>query len=595
MRDPPRTAEKNHPGQKRGPRPGFSPPRSLPTLAGLAAAFLGLAALLGWQFQVTPLRSMVAGRPEMVPHTAYGVILAGAALGLLAKKQAAPRRRLAGRACALVVLLLGLGSLAGHLAILPQETLAQLLVPAAWQNVLPPSWQTALSLSFTGAALLLLDAPSSRRIHPAEALAGLTLFIVLVVLIGHLYDWAALYRNTPAIGMSLNTSMAFLALGLGVLGVRPRRGLTAWLRGLAPEARLLRRLLPLALGLPLAVGGIVLAGARLELYALEEVVSLAVGATAAGFAALLWLVVRQAHGLEHRGPEAPYQSLVENAADAILTVDPQGRIIALNPAAETLLGYPRMELLGRSVETLIPERQRARHAAERAVYRNHPIWRPMGTGRYLLARRKDGTELTVEIALSSFKTEAGWLHTAIVRDHSARKREEERLAYLATHDPLTGLYNRAYLLDRLDQALKRAQRERLRIALLYMDLDKLKPINDALGHEAGDLLLQSVARRLRQDRRGADTVARLGGDEFIVLIEEVEGQAAEEVAQKVLAALDEPLALGGRGQAVQLAASIGIACFPEHGGDAATLLRNADEAMYCAKAAGGRGYRFYTP
>jgi diguanylate cyclase (GGDEF)-like protein len=174
---------------------------------------------------------------------------------------------------------------------------------------------------------------------------------------------------------------------------------------------------------------------------------------------------------------------------------------------------------------------------------------------------------------------------AVFSDITARKAAEERMRYLALHDALTDLPNRTLLNERLGQAILRAQRDKTHLALMYFDLDKFKPVNDTFGHEVGDLLLQSVARRVLACVRASDTVARIGGDEFVVLLPTLElDQDAQGVAEKIRQALEQPFEIAG--QAFDVSTSLGLAIYPEHGQDAQTLTRHADEAMYLAKKQG---------
>lgn len=167
-----------------------------------------------------------------------------------------------------------------------------------------------------------------------------------------------------------------------------------------------------------------------------------------------------------------------------------------------------------------------------------------------------------------------------------RKQMEAWLQHIAHHDPMTGLPNRELFHDRLQAALRLAEREHTRLALLYLDLDKFKQVNDTLGHSVGDLLLQDVARRLRHCVRESDTVGRVGGDEFLVLLNGATlPEQAVSIAEKIRIALGQPFELAGR--IVHIAPSIGIALYPEHGGDYKQLIRYADEAMYDAKKTGG--------
>lgn len=206
-----------------------------------------------------------------------------------------------------------------------------------------------------------------------------------------------------------------------------------------------------------------------------------------------------------------------------------------------------------------------------------------------LARYRDDLEVrvaerTAELAAANAQLQA---------EVAERMQAEQRVWQIAHHDALTGLPNRSLFQDRLDQALNQARRRQRRVALLFIDLDRFKHVNDTLGHEVGDRLLQEVARRLRTFGRASDTVARLGGDEFVVLLHDVEKPSdVEQVAQKLCAALVPPVQLAGH--PVHATASIGIAIFPDDGDDSAALMRNADAAMYEAKAGGRNAARFFT-
>jgi diguanylate cyclase (GGDEF)-like protein len=181
----------------------------------------------------------------------------------------------------------------------------------------------------------------------------------------------------------------------------------------------------------------------------------------------------------------------------------------------------------------------------------------------------------------------------ILRDISEERAQREALEYRALHDVLTGLPNRTLLNDRLRQAILIGQRERKSIALLVMDMNGFKEVNDTLGHDVGDLLLQQVVLRLVSLLRGSDTMARVGGDEFAVPpAGETDSEGGATTAKKILAALEQPFAIGDR--SIQASASIGIAVYPDHGQDTPTPLRHADVAMYIAKRS-RRGYAVYSP
>jgi diguanylate cyclase (GGDEF)-like protein/PAS domain S-box-containing protein len=285
--------------------------------------------------------------------------------------------------------------------------------------------------------------------------------------------------------------------------------------------------------------------------------------------------------------------LFEAVRDAVVVADAgTGRIVLWNPAASKIFGYSRTEALGLFVESLIPPGLRERHRAGLARYRE------TGSGRYvgshtpleLPALRKGGEEIRVELSLGAIgpaedEPGGGRYALAIIRDVTERKRMEERLAYLAYHDGLTGLANRAAFLERLEGAIARADREGSGVAILYLDLDRFKEINDALGHDAGDELLRAVAGRLRKAVRfEARSVARLGGDEFCAMLEGVaNAEEAEDVAARVAEQLAGPYSVGGH-EMPGVAASVGVAVRPPGAGTSADqLLREADWAMYRTK------------
>jgi len=179
-------------------------------------------------------------------------------------------------------------------------------------------------------------------------------------------------------------------------------------------------------------------------------------------------------------------------------------------------------------------------------------------------------------------------YVAVFSDISVRKADEDRMRKLAHFDVLTGLANRTLFSDRLHQVIVKARRDNTKAALLFIDLDKFKPVNDDLGHHVGDLLLKAVASRLLDCvRRESDTVGRLGGDEFVVLLPEIEtSNAAIAVAEKILGALNKTFEIGKQNHQIHISASIGIALYPDHGSDETLLLKSADAAMYRAKEGG---------
>ena len=285
-----------------------------------------------------------------------------------------------------------------------------------------------------------------------------------------------------------------------------------------------------------------------------------------------------------RASEQRARAVLDTAVDGIITIDRAGRVESINPAAERMFGYPPAAVVGRNVSMLMPEPYRREHDGYLERYDRTGEKRVIGIGREALGQRRDGSVFPIELAVSDVGTESG-LFTGIVRDISQRKELEARLAQQALHDPLTGLANRTLLLDRLEHALARLVRHPGTLGLLFLDLDQFKPVNDSLGHDAGDELLVEIAERLKQVVRGEDLVARLGGDEFVVLCEDAaKPDDVEALAARIVTALKTPLSL--RGREVVPSASVGVVT-DDGGRTALALMRDADAAMYEAKDQGG--------
>lgn len=294
--------------------------------------------------------------------------------------------------------------------------------------------------------------------------------------------------------------------------------------------------------------------------------------------------------------EQRFRDLYTHTPAMLHSIDPQGRLISVSELWLQNLGYELHEVLGRD-STDFMTRESARYSTEVVRPKSLRDGRCDYIGLQMVTRSGQVLDVLLS-AIWVYGQDGQALHSlAVVQDVTAKKRLEA-LSHFAQHDPLTGLPNRMLLQDRLERSCVRHARHGTRFAVGFLDLDHFKSINDSYGHEAGDLLLKEVARRLLAALRASDTVCRLAGDEFILLISEVEElPALENLAGKILASVARPCRLGDSLQApvVDVAASLGIALFPEHGRDPQALVTHADQAMYVAKREGRNRVQFYQP
>ncbi|MEW5904042.1 MAG: diguanylate cyclase [Pseudomonadota bacterium] len=285
-----------------------------------------------------------------------------------------------------------------------------------------------------------------------------------------------------------------------------------------------------------------------------------------------------------------FAKMFENSGEAILITDGQRKILTVNPAFEHITQYKHDEVVGKNPKFLSSGKQTPEFYAL--------MWESIEhTGKWsgeIWNRRKSGEIYPEWLSIAAVKNTRGEVinYISSFSDITKRKEAEKRIEFLAHHDSLTKLPNRTLFGDRLRRALLLAERNRNKVGLMFLDLDKFKEINDTLGHVAGDRLLQSVADRLRECVRASDTICRQGGDEFLILLE---GLASEQdvvaIAHKIMEAMSRPHQLGEIERIVTF--SIGAAIYPDDGGDDETLIRAADDAMYEAKASGRNNFKLY--
>ena len=423
--------------------------RRLAFVAGALAAGVGALVLVGWVLDVPVLKSVHPDLVSMKANTALGFLLAGLALCVRQKKEQSPvfARRLA-QGCAIVVLLIGLLVL-GQILVGWDLRLDQLLVTdplgavgTAFPGRLAPT--TALDFILIGAALLLLDSETRRGHRPAQWLALAAGFVAALAFAGQVFGTEAFLGVGRSTQVAVHTTAANLALCVGLIFARPESGLMRVVASASTSGRLARRMLPVALLLPLVLGGSNLLGLRAGLYGAGFAMALFAATQIGLLVGLTWWGTgssftaeceqrrsEQSFAATERRAESRLQALFEGAPDAMLTVGAEGRILTVNRRCESLLGYQPEELVGQPLELLIPERLRTSIAAERARDAAETAPCLLGVRLDQCVRRKDGVELPVEVSLSPVETETGKIMIAAIRDITERKRVEEQRARTA--------------------------------------------------------------------------------------------------------------------------------------------------------------------
>lgn len=294
-----------------------------------------------------------------------------------------------------------------------------------------------------------------------------------------------------------------------------------------------------------------------------------------------------------RDSETRVRSILDNVVEGIVTLTQTGKIDSFNTAAEAMFGYTAQEMIGQPLSVLLQDIADKKDGHNLQDFMQQAEQGAEECACEMTAIRKDGQTFPLELRIGAVELHGRRYFIAALRDMTERKAAEATILHLANHDPLTDLPNRNLLQDRIDQAISQCKRSQRQFAILFIDLDQFKTINDSLGHHIGDGLLQSVAERLCGCLRDEDTVARQGGDEFIVLLTNVsKAEDAALVARKILDLLAEPHHIDGR--ELHASASIGISLYPNDGEEADMLLQHSDTAMYCAKDAGRNNYQFFT-
>ncbi len=282
--------------------------------------------------------------------------------------------------------------------------------------------------------------------------------------------------------------------------------------------------------------------------------------------------------------------IFENSHDSIIITDTKGTIISVNPAFTQITGYSAEEAVGQNPRILNSGKQSKEFYAAmwgelmKNGYWNGEVWN----------RRKDGASYAGRLSISALRDEGGRVthYVGATSDITEFKLAQDRVRHLAYYDQLTGLPNGSLMRDRVNQLIISSQRDRREFALIFVDLDNFKNVNDSLGHHVGDLLLQTIAGRIRSSVRELDTVARMGGDEFVVVLPDVGAEGAQQVARKIIGQVTNSFGIGAH--RISMTASAGIGVFPKDGADIESILKNAELALYRAKSKGKNDFAFFT-
>jgi diguanylate cyclase (GGDEF)-like protein/PAS domain S-box-containing protein len=326
---------------------------------------------------------------------------------------------------------------------------------------------------------------------------------------------------------------------------------------------------------------------RLELHSNDEIAILATDFN--------HMTARLENGSKaHREAETRLRATINNALDAVVQMNSAGIITGWNDQAVNIFGWAREEAVGRLLhEMIIPLQYREDHLRGMQRYLASGEGHILNSRIEMVSLHRDGHEFPVELAVTTIKVEGQYEFSAFIRDITNKKESEELIWKQANFDKVTGLPNRHMFHDRLEQEIKKAHRSGLQMALLFIDLDHFKEINDTLGHDVGDILLVETSHRISNCVRETDSVARLGGDEFTVILLGInDAKDVERVAQCILKTLAEPFQLGD--EVVYISASIGITLYPNDATGVEDLLKNADQAMYVSKNQGRNQSSYYT-
>jgi diguanylate cyclase (GGDEF)-like protein/PAS domain S-box-containing protein len=597
--------------------------------SSIAAVGIGCLVLYGWAFHIEILKTVLPGLVTMKANTAVGIALSGASLWLLLPADSGTKRKAAARFLALLVAVIGTATLVEYV-FGANLGIDQLLfndpegsLGTSSPGRLAPTTGTAFIA--LGLALMLLDYKTRRGRRPAQVLSLWAGLIAMLAITGYAYHTSVVYKVFLYTKVAALTALALALLSSAVFFARPLSGIAGDLTGEGSGSVVARRFLPAVFFVPVLLGWICLHEEIAGMYGSELGLALYATVNMVVFAVLVWwnaLTLNKEYDQRSQAEVENRQlneKLESRVAERTRSAESLSERLALATAVakvgvwdwdlanETITWDATMfEIYG--FPPIFPMRYEKWAAAVypedlpvvEAMLRKTREDKAQGSAEFRILA-SDGSLRHISVIERAVLDEHGNVARIIGvnMDITERKQtegilrnSEARMTHSAQHDFLTGLPNRLLLNDRVNRAIAMAPRHKKKVAVLFLDLDGFKHINDSLGHPTGDKLLQSVAARLSACVRSADTVSRQGGDEFVVLLAEVEHEEDPAItAKRMLAAVSEPHSIDQHD--LHVTTSIGVSVYPDDGLDADTLIKNADTAMYQAKETGRQGYRFF--